>query len=43
MARAGCGGVEYWMKLPVTEVVNYMVEVAQQIADENAEAERERR
>jgi hypothetical protein len=40
LARAGCGGVNYWMELPVSEVVNFMVELADQVTEENEAIER---
>jgi hypothetical protein len=40
LARAGCGDVEYWMKLPISEVADYMLELIQQLKDEAQEMER---
>jgi hypothetical protein len=35
LARAGCGGVDYWMGLPIIDVFYYMLELAEQIEEEN--------
>jgi hypothetical protein len=43
LARAIGGGVEYWLELPIFEMLQYMFEVAEQIRQENEEAEQARR
>jgi hypothetical protein len=35
LARAAGGGVEYWMGLPITELMQYMLELSKQLEDEN--------
>lgn len=41
MARATGGGVEYWLGLPIYELVKFMLELADQLEKEKAEADRE--
>jgi hypothetical protein len=35
LARAGCGNVDYWMGLPILEVLEWMLEVSEQMKAEN--------
>jgi hypothetical protein len=35
LARATGGGVNFWMELPIFELLNYMLELADQITQEN--------
>jgi len=35
LARATGGGVEYWLTLPLHELLQFMLELSQQIAAEN--------
>lgn len=43
LARSGCGGVEYWMELPIYEVVKYMLELAKQLEEEQEALDQARR
>jgi len=36
LARAGLGPIDYWMKLPLSELMQYMNELSKQIEAENA-------
>jgi hypothetical protein len=40
LARAVGGGVEYWMELPISELLLYMLELARQLEQEKEAAER---
>ena len=40
MARAMGGGVEYWIGLPVDELLRYLIELDRQLRLENEAAER---
>jgi hypothetical protein len=31
LARAGCGGVDYWMGLPINELADYVKELGDQL------------
>jgi hypothetical protein len=35
LARAGLGPVDYWMKLPFSEVCDYMMELTNQLEQEH--------
>jgi hypothetical protein len=39
LARAGCGSVEYWMGLPISEVGYYLLELVDQLENEHAAQE----
>jgi hypothetical protein len=39
LARATGGGVEYWLSLPIPELLQYMLELANQLESENEAAE----
>jgi hypothetical protein len=39
LARAGCGSVDYWMGLPISEVLKYLLVLSDQLAEENEAAE----
>jgi hypothetical protein len=41
LARAGCGGVNYWMELPIAELLKYLVELVSQLEDEQKATESE--
>jgi hypothetical protein len=43
LARAVGGGVEYWLELPIWEMLQFMFEVADQLKEENAAMEQARR
>lgn len=40
MARAAGGGVEYWLSLPIYELIQFMLELADQLEQERKEVER---
>jgi hypothetical protein len=40
LARAGLGAVDYWIELPLNEVVIYMNELSEQIIAENKAQQR---
>jgi hypothetical protein len=40
LARATGGGVEYWLGLPIRELKMFMLELADQLKEENEEADR---
>jgi len=35
LARAGMGAVDYWLKLPIKEVLEYMNELVRQVNEDN--------
>lgn len=39
LARAGCGTVDFWMGLPIYEVVSYLFELMEQLEAEQKAAE----
>jgi type II secretory pathway component PulM len=39
LARATGGGVEYWLKLPVKDLLEWMIELNEQLRMETAETE----
>jgi hypothetical protein len=39
LARAGCGGVNYWMELPLAELMKYLLELVEQVTQEREAAE----
>jgi type II secretory pathway component PulM len=39
LARATGGGVEYWLKLPIKELIEWMTELNEQLRSETAETE----
>ncbi len=41
LARSMGGGVNYWMELPIGELIAYMVELADQLTKENEQMEEE--
>jgi hypothetical protein len=40
LARATGGGVEYWLSLPIHELIQFMLELADQLEEEKKAAER---
>jgi hypothetical protein len=40
LARATGGGVEYWLSLPIQELIQFMLELADQLEQERQAAER---
>jgi hypothetical protein len=40
LARATGGGVEYWLGLPIIEVVRFMLELAKQLEEEHEASQR---
>jgi hypothetical protein len=40
LARATGGGVSFWLELPISELLKYMVELADQLEAENEQVER---
>jgi len=34
LARSGCGPVEYWLGLPIDELLRFMLELTDQLNDE---------
>ena len=42
MARATGGGIEYWLSLPISELLTFMMELAIQLEDEALEREQRR-
>lgn len=40
LARATGGGVQCWLELPISELLSYMLELADQLKRENEEIER---
>jgi hypothetical protein len=40
LARAGCGGVDYWLGLPIPELLKFLGELADQLQEEQDAAER---
>ena len=43
LARATGGGVAYWLKLPISELLKFMSELADQLAQEQEALERAQR
>jgi plasmid maintenance system antidote protein VapI len=43
LARSGGGSVEYWLELPISEMMQWMLELAKQLEEENEQVERARR
>jgi hypothetical protein len=43
LARATGGGVDYWLGLPISEMLQFMFEVADQMRQENEAAEEQAR
>jgi hypothetical protein len=41
MARETGGGIEFWLGLPISELLKYVVELNNQLRDENAAASKE--
>jgi hypothetical protein len=39
LARATGGGVAYWLELPISELLEYLIELGDQLREENAAAE----
>jgi hypothetical protein len=42
LARATGGGVEYWLSLPISEMIAYLAELASQLEQENEAASKGR-
>jgi len=40
MARETGGGVQYWLELPITELLKYLVELNDQLQQEHAAVEK---
>jgi hypothetical protein len=41
MAREAGGGVQFWMELPISELLKYVVELNNQLRAEQAAAEKQ--